>query len=131
MSQDHAAPPVRVLVIDDTVVYRKLVGEVLSTIPGVEVVGVAGNGKIGLAKIGHLKPDLVTLDIEMPVMTGIEMLEVVQQAGLEVGVLVLSTLTRRGGALTLQAMELGAFDYITKPEGGSLQESAKFLRGEL
>jgi two-component system chemotaxis response regulator CheB len=92
---------------------------------------VAGNGKIGLAKIGHLKPDMVTLDIEMPVMTGIEMLEVVQQAGLEVGVLVLSTLTRRGGALTLRAMELGAFDYVTKPEGGSPQESAEFLRGEL
>ncbi len=71
MTPDFYPPPVRVLVIDDTVVYRKLLSDVLADIPGVEVVGVAGNGKIGLAKIGHLKPDMVTLDIDMPVMTGI------------------------------------------------------------
>ena len=65
----------KVLVVDDTIVYRKIVGDVLKAIPGVEVVGTANNGKIALSKISSLKPDLITLDIEMPEMNGIEVLQ--------------------------------------------------------
>jgi two-component system, chemotaxis family, protein-glutamate methylesterase/glutaminase len=64
--------PIRVMVVDDSVVVRKIVTDVLSEDPGIEVVGTAVNGKIALAKLDQLKPDLVTMDIEMPEMNGIE-----------------------------------------------------------
>ena len=69
----------RVLVVDDTIVYRTAVSEIIKEIPGVELVGVAHNGKIALAKIATLKPDILTLDIEMPVMNGLEVLAEIQK----------------------------------------------------
>ncbi len=69
----------RILVVDDTIVYRKAVSDILAELPGVEVVGVAHNGKIALSKINILKPDLLTLDIEMPVMNGLEILTELQK----------------------------------------------------
>lgn len=108
----------RVLVVDDTILFRSLVTEALGRIPDVRVVGTAPNGKIALSKIYTLMPDIVTLDIEMPVMNGIEVLEALREKGLACRVVVVSSLTRRGGELTMRALELGAFDFITKPEGG-------------
>src|SRR5208337_1666230 len=110
----------KVLVVDDTVVYRKMVSDVLATLPGVEVVGTAANGKIALALILKLKPDLVTLDIEMPEMNGIEVLEAIRDKGISLGIIVLSALTLKGGKLTIKALELGAFDFITKPAKGNM-----------
>lgn len=109
----------RVLVVDDTIVFRRIVSEALAAIPGVEVVGVASNGKIAMSRWAALQPDLVTLDIEMPEMNGIEVLQAMGPAGLQAGVIVLSALTTRGGELTMKALELGAFDFVTKPESGS------------
>lgn len=106
----------RVLVVDDTIVYRKAVSDIIEEIPGVELVGVAHNGKIALAKIKTLKPDLITLDIEMPVMNGIEVLSELKQHHPDVGAIMLSTLTAEGSEMTLQALELGAFDFILKPQ---------------
>lgn len=113
----------RVLVVDDTIVYRKIVSDVISAIPGVEIVGTASNGKIALARIKELKPDLITLDIEMPEMNGLEVLEAIRREGLYVGVIVLSSLTAKGSEFTMKALELGAFDFITKPEGISTEDS--------
>lgn len=120
----------RVLVVDDTAVFRRLVTSSLEGVPGVEVVGTAANGKLALARSAELRPDLITLDIEMPEMNGIEVLEHLKPAGLNPGVVVLSSVTRKGGQLTMRALELGAFDFITKPEGKAADSSAA-LRASL
>jgi len=112
-----------VLVVDDTIVYRKIVGDALKQMPGIEVVGTANNGKIALSKIKTLKPDLMTLDIEMPEMNGIELLQQLQKIDNPPLVIMVSTLTRQGGELTLRAMELGAFDVLPKPEDGKMAEN--------
>ena len=123
--------PLRVLVVDDTAVFRRVVSDAFAAIPDVEVVGVATNGRAALAKIEELRPDLVSLDIEMPEMNGVEVLEVLRARKSEVGVLVLSALTRKGGELTMKALELGAFDFLTKPTGGNPDENRAFLCAEL
>ncbi len=121
----------RVLVVDDTIVYRKAVSDVLAEIPGVEVVGVAHNGKIAMSKIGTLKPDLITLDIEMPIMNGIEVLEELQSKHPNIGAIMVSTLTSDGGEMTMKALELGAFDFILKPTSKNLVEGKKLLKDNL
>jgi two-component system, chemotaxis family, protein-glutamate methylesterase/glutaminase len=114
---------IKVLVVDDTIVYRKIVGDVLKAIPGVEVVGTANNGKIALSKIKTLKPDLVTLDIEMPEMSGIEVLEELGHHPSPPKVIMLSTLTREGSEMTIKALELGAFDFVPKPDAGTMADN--------
>lgn len=118
----------RVLVVDDTIVYRKAVSDIIEEIPGVELAGVAHNGKIAVAKIATLKPDILTLDIEMPEMNGIEVLAELQKKYPGVGAIMLSTLTAEGSEMTLRALELGAFDFILKPQNKSQIESKKELR---
>jgi two-component system chemotaxis response regulator CheB len=118
----------RVLIVDDTIVYRKIVGDVMSDIPGVEVVGTANNGKIAMNKVVSLKPDLITLDIEMPEMNGIEVLQQIQEKAPDVGSIVLSTLTHEGGEMTIKALELGAFDFIPKPQSGTMAENSKAVK---
>jgi two-component system chemotaxis response regulator CheB len=122
---------IRVLVVDDTVVFRRAVSDAIAGAPGVEVVGTASNGRLALARMAALRPDLVTLDIEMPEMNGIEVLEAMGPAGLKAGVIVLSSLTVRGGEMTIRALELGAFDFLTKPEGGSSAQNLALLRDRL
>ncbi|MBU4526698.1 MAG: chemotaxis response regulator protein-glutamate methylesterase [Desulfomicrobium sp.] len=121
----------RVLVVDDTIMYRKVVGDILAEMPGVEVVGTANNGKIALTRIASLKPDLITLDVEMPIMNGLETLEEIQKTYPDVGVIMLSTLTKRGSEITMRALELGAFDFITKPDAQVMQENVQLLRSAL
>ena len=113
----------RVLVVDDTSLFRKVISDVLSGIPGVEVAGSASNGKLALSRLAALQPDLMTLDLEMPEMGGLEVLEAMKAAAFTTQVLVLSSHTTRGGAMTIRALELGAFDFITKPQGGSVEEN--------
>lgn len=121
----------RVLVVDDTIVYRKAVSDILAEIPGVEVVGVAHNGKIAMSKIATLKPDLLTLDIEMPMMNGIEVLSELQNNYPKIGAVMVSTLTTDGGEMTMKALELGAFDFILKPTAKNPAESKKQLKDSL
>lgn len=121
----------RVLVVDDTIIYRKIVSDMLNTMPGIEVVGVAHNGKIALDKIRLLKPDLITLDIEMPVVNGIELLEDLKKFNIDVGVVMLSTLTAKGSDMTLKALELGAFDFILKPQSTSSADNISSLKTSL
>ncbi|MCP4719458.1 MAG: chemotaxis response regulator protein-glutamate methylesterase [Desulfobacteraceae bacterium] len=113
----------KVLVVDDTIVYRKIVGDVLKAIPGVEVVGTANNGKIALSKISSLKPDLITLDIEMPEMNGIEVLQELHKHPSPPMVIMLSTLTQQGSEMTIKALELGAFDFVPKPDAGKMADN--------
>jgi two-component system chemotaxis response regulator CheB len=121
----------KVLVVDDTVIFRKLVSDSLAGIAGVEVVGTASNGKLALSRIAALSPDLVTLDLEMPEMNGIEVLQAIGKTSPRPGVIMLSSHTVRGGELTIKALELGAFDFLTKPETGSREDNASQLRNEL
>jgi len=122
---------IKVLVVDDTIVYRKAVSDVLAEIPGVDVVGVAHNGKIAVSKIRTLKPDLLTLDIEMPEMNGIEVLEWIQKNQPDVSAIMVSTLTSEGGHMTMKALELGAYDFLLKPNTTNIVESKKQLRSML
>jgi two-component system, chemotaxis family, protein-glutamate methylesterase/glutaminase len=123
--------PLRVLVADDSSLFRRAISEALGAIPDVEVVGGAPNGKLALQKVAELKPDLLTLDMEMPEMDGIAVLEALRQSGSSASVIVISSVTLRGGRLTMQALEKGAFDFITKPQTKSASESKDALIREL
>ena len=127
----QAGKPLKVMIVDDTIVYRKIVSDVLSEIPGVRVVGAAHNGKAALLKIKALQPDLLTLDIEMPEMSGLELLERMRTEAPDVGAVMLSTLTQEGGAMTMRALELGAFDFIPKPQSGTMAENRAAVKKAL
>jgi two-component system chemotaxis response regulator CheB len=123
---------IRILVVDDSVVIRRLLSDTLSGDRALEVVGTASDGRIALAKISLLKPDLVTLDIEMPVMDGLEALREIRKLYPKLPVIMFSTLTERGAAATLDALSLGASDYATKPSHtGSPAVALERIRIEL
>lgn len=128
----QAGGRIRVLVVDDSVVIRRLVTLALEEDPAVEVVGVASNGAIALQRIPQLNPDVLTLDVEMPQMDGLEMLRHLRREYPQMRVIMFSTLTERGAAVTLEALSLGADDYVTKASNeGSLDRSMARLRSEL
>src|SRR6266850_4739261 len=123
---------IRVLVVDDSLVIRKLLNETLSQDPELEVVASAHDGRIALAKILQLHPDLVTLDVEMPVMNGLDALVELRKLYPRLPVIMFSTLTERGAAATLDALSLGASDYATKPSNtSSPAEAIEAIRAEL
>src|SRR4051812_1350845 len=123
---------IRILVVDDSVVIRKLLTETLSGDIALEVVGTASDGRIALTKVSQLKPDLVTLDIEMPVMNGLEALAEIRKLRPKLPVIMFSTLTEHGAAATLDALSLGASDYATKPsDTGSFPLAVERVRAEL
>jgi len=123
---------IRVLVVDDSVVIRRLVTQTLERDPEITVVGTAADGRLALAKVEQLEPDLVTLDIEMPVLDGIETVRALRAAGRRMPVIMFSTLTERGAGATLDALAAGATDYVTKPSGsGSVQTALERVGLEL
>lgn len=123
---------IRVLVVDDSVVIRRLVTLALEQDPGIEVAGFAANGAIALQRTSQRNPHVITLDIEMPEMNGLETLRHIRRDFPDVRVIMCSTLTERGGLVTLEALALGADDYVTKPSSErSFEHSMERLRGEL
>jgi len=123
---------IRVLVVDDSVVIRRLVTHALEEDPDLEVVGVASNGAIALQRIPQFNPDVLTLDIEMPEMDGLETLRRLRKQYPQLRVIMFSTLSVRGAEVTLEALTLGADDYVTKASNeGSLNQSMARLRQEL
>ncbi len=125
-------PKIRVLIVDDSVVMRRLLSDAISADPDIEVIGTAANGLIGLAKIAQLKPDLVTLDVEMPELDGLQTLQRLRPDYPKLPVIMFSTLTERGAATTLEALAAGATDYVTKPANlGSVGASIQAVREEL
>ncbi len=124
--------PVRVLVVDDSVVVRRIVADALAASPGIEVVGTAANGKIALAKLDQVSPDLVTLDVEMPEMDGLETLAEIRRRRPRLPVVMFSTRTERGAAITIDALSRGASDYVTKPANvGGVTAAIEAVREEL
>ena len=113
---------VRVLVVDDSAVIREFLCDHVANTPGMEVAGTATNGRQALEMVETLRPDVVTLDIQMPVMDGLETLDALL-ARRPVPVIMISSLSQRGAEITLDALDRGALDYLPKPSGA---ESATF-----
>ena len=116
---------VKVLVVDDAMLIRRLVTDVIASDPSIEVVGDASNGRIALQKIAQLAPDLVTLDVEMPEMNGLQTLKEIRKLYPRLPVIMFSALTERGAADTLEALHLGASDYVTKPASAAGRATAQ------
>jgi two-component system, chemotaxis family, protein-glutamate methylesterase/glutaminase len=125
-------PKIRILVVDDAVVFRRMVAEELSSDPALEVVGTAANGRIALARMSQVSPDVVILDIEMPEMDGLATLAELRKTYPRLPVIMFSALTERGAEATLDALALGATDYFTKPaNAGGLEASLDVIREQL
>jgi two-component system chemotaxis response regulator CheB len=122
-----AEAPIRVMIVDDSAVVRGLVTRWLDEEPGIEVVARHANGKLAVADVARSAPDIVLLDVEMPVMDGLEALPLLLEAKPGVRVLMVSTLTKRNAEISFKALALGAIDYLPKPDSNfELTLSADF-----
>lgn len=108
----------KVLVVDDSLFMRRILADILESDPRLKVIGTAYNGKMAIDSIRELNPDVVTMDVEMPVMDGLETLKELRKIT-SVPVIMISSLTEKGSEVTIKALELGAFDFIQKPDKGS------------
>jgi two-component system chemotaxis response regulator CheB len=120
--------PIRVLVVDDSALMRKVIPQILETDGTIQVVGTAIDGNFGLKKIEDLRPQVITLDLEMPGMGGLDMLKEIMQRH-KIPVIVVSSHSTQGASVTLKALSLGAFDFVAKPTDVSsrMQEIAREL----
>jgi two-component system chemotaxis response regulator CheB len=109
--------PIQVLVCDDSALMRNLISRIVDGTNGLHTAGIAMNGQFCLDKIPLLHPDVIVLDIEMPVMTGVQFLEKRKELGIDIPVIILSSIATKGAAVTIKCLELGASDFITKPNG--------------
>jgi two-component system chemotaxis response regulator CheB len=124
--------PVRVFIVDDSAVIRRLLSDLLAADPKIEIAGTAGNGNLALTRIPEVKPDLITLDIDMPGMDGLATITEIRKLYPKLPVIMFSSLTERGAAATLDALARGASDYVTKPtSAGSVEGACARVREEL
>jgi len=110
---------IRMLIVDDSVVFRSFMRRCLNAIEGVEVVGTASDGQMALRQIEQLKPDMLTLDMEMPKLSGIDVLKALQQQAPDIKVIVVSGESEADAERTFEALESGACDFIIKPKASS------------
>lgn len=123
---------IRVLVVDDSALVRRLVTTSLGLDPAIEVIGQATHGREAIEMVDKLKPDAVTLDIEMPILDGLGALEVIRRRHPRLPIIMFSTLTEKGATKTLEALSLGASDFVTKPSNTtSMAESMASVREQL
>jgi two-component system chemotaxis response regulator CheB len=123
---------IRVLVVDDSAVVRRTLTDILSSETGIEVVATAPNASLALSRFEALRPDVVTLDVEMPDSSGLDLLRDLRRKSQTVPVIMFSALTQKAAATTLDALALGASDYVTKPSGlGSRAEVEAHIRSAL
>jgi len=124
--------PVRILVVDDAVVARRVISDILAAEDDFEVVGTAPNGNLALRKIAQLHPDVVTLDIDMPELDGMQTLAAIRSSYPDIRVIMVSNHTRRGAAITVEALFCGASDYVTKAaRTSSAEEARRYLQEQL
>ena len=122
------SPKFRILVIDDSAIYRQTICNILRDVASVEVVGTAKNGAEALEKMAELDPDIVTLDYEMPSVDGLEVLRRMKRKGLRAKAIMVSSYTGEGARVTTDALLEGAFDFVLKPSGGTPDENREQLR---
>ncbi len=123
---------IRVLIVDDSVVIRRMLTKELSEHGDIEVVGSVANGAIALDRIPHCRPDVITLDLEMPVMDGMETLRSLRKLYPEIRVIMFSCLTERGASATIEALSSGADDYVAKtPQIGGVDSPVAAIRSDL
>ncbi len=125
------AEPVRVLVVDDSATIRATVSAALAADPELRVAGSAADGVEGLARVAELRPDVVLLDVEMPVMDGLTMLRELRRVQPRLPVVMFSTLTERGAKVALDALVAGANDYVPKPKAATPAEVTARIREEV
>ena len=124
--------PTKVLVIDDSAVVRGMLSKIIKAEPGLELAGTAANGELGIDKAARLAPDVIVLDIEMPVMGGLEALVHLRRRHPKTPIIMFSTLTAKGAAASLDALQKGASDYSTKPSNtSSAAGSIELVREDL
>jgi len=129
---DSPSDIIKVLIVDDSSVVRKFIASAIEGCKELKVVGEAANGKEAIEVFGRLQPDIITLDIEMPVMDGIETLAHIRRKDKKVPVVMFSTLTERGARVTLEALSRGANDYIAKPSSlGGKKNAADLVIEEI
>ncbi len=120
-----------VLIVDDSALMRNVIGRIVEESPGFRLIGKAMNGLFALKKLETLDPDVIVLDLEMPEMNGIQFLGKRKELGLEIPVIILSSIALQGAQITMEALSLGASDFILKPSGGpgeDIQAVAQNLR---
>lgn len=108
---------ISVLIVDDSALMRNLIGKIIESTPGLQIADKAMNGKFALQKIARVKPDIIVLDIEMPEMNGVEFLRERKKLGFDIPVIILSSIAKEGAKVTMECLDLGASDFITKPSG--------------
>ena len=108
---------ISVLIVDDSALMRNLISRIINNLPGATVIGKAMNGKMALDRIKVLHPDIVILDLEMPVMNGVEFMRERKKLQMDVPVIILSSIARKGASITMECLELGASDFLLKPSG--------------
>jgi two-component system chemotaxis response regulator CheB len=108
---------ISVLIVDDSALMRSLIGKIVEATPGLRVADKAMNGRFALQKIARSKPDIIVLDIEMPEMNGIEFLRERKKLGMDIPVVILSSIAKEGARVTMECLDLGASDFVTKPSG--------------
>ncbi|HYF83033.1 MAG TPA: chemotaxis response regulator protein-glutamate methylesterase [Clostridia bacterium] len=122
---------IRVLIIDDSAFMRRIISDMLNSDGNIEVAATARNGKEGMEKAIAVKPDIITLDVEMPVMNGLETLAELMKLRPVPKIIMLSSLTYEGGEATIKALELGALDFVAKPTASILNFDAEHIKDEL
>jgi two-component system chemotaxis response regulator CheB len=122
---------IRVLIVDDAATMRRVIAEALSADPGLEIAGTAANGLLALERVAVLEPDVVILDLEMPVLDGLQTLAELRRTHPRLPVIIFSSLSARGARATLDALALGANDYVLKAGGGNLEASLRHAREQL
>jgi two-component system chemotaxis response regulator CheB len=126
------ARSIRVLIVDDAVIVRSRLSKILAADSEIEVVGVAATGQIALAKLAQLHPDIVILDLELPDLDGLQILSRIRESDAHLPVIMFSAMTTRGATATLDALTLGASDYVTKPSHlGNADDVTQYLRSNL
>ena len=124
-------PQLRVLVADDSLAFRSILVDSLKKLPAARIVALAGNGQEAIDKYNDSSPDVITLDVEMPVLDGFQVLERLRPRLGQTAVIMVSAMTRRSAGATIRALELGAFSSITKPEESSPDKNREILRQQL
>jgi two-component system chemotaxis response regulator CheB len=124
------ADDISVLIVDDSALMRNLIGRMIESTPGLMIADKAMNGRFALQKIPRINPDIIVLDLEMPEMNGIEFLKERKKEGISIPVIILSSLAQRGAEITMEALALGASDFVMKPSG-SVSEDLTSVKDNL